>query len=116
MPTPPIMRVTLSPLPDRTTHHPKRYGRCSRLTLSGLAKAELNPAACLDGLAGYSHAVLTFVFHANTNAGSGKRFKAKIAPPRMADFGGDPRSWLTAALHIMENPRCSCNPRLISRR
>jgi tRNA-Thr(GGU) m(6)t(6)A37 methyltransferase TsaA len=42
-------------------------------------RPELNLAEALEGLEGFSHVWLIFVFHENTN----KRVKAKIHPPRM---------------------------------
>jgi tRNA-Thr(GGU) m(6)t(6)A37 methyltransferase TsaA len=42
-------------------------------------RPELNLAEALDGLEGFSHIWLIFVFHQNTNKG----IKAKIHPPRM---------------------------------
>eukprot|EP00743_Colponemidia_sp_Colp-15_P008719 GILK01009495.1.p1 GENE.GILK01009495.1~~GILK01009495.1.p1 ORF type:complete len:357 (+),score=37.46 GILK01009495.1:43-1071(+) len=53
-------------------------------------RANLNPAASLDGLSGFSHVWVIFVFHENTNVVKGMSeapgkspVKAKVEPPRM---------------------------------
>ncbi len=65
--------------------YPERFGtpRQPGLTSQSWAvlrlRAELNLAGGLEGLAGFSHVWLIFVFHKNTN----KRVHTKVHPPRL---------------------------------
>ena len=54
-------------------------------------RGDINPAACTDGLAEYSHVQIIFIFHENTNAVKTRigasHFKAKVSPPRLYGCG-----------------------------
>ncbi len=59
---------------------PRQSGIVKKVFSELKLRADLQPELALQGLTGYSHIWLQFVFHLNTNT----RYHAKIHPPRLA--------------------------------
>lgn len=77
--------ITFNPIGYLNSCYPDKFGvpRQSGLVKKAYSelkiKAEFQPEISLQGLEGYSHVWLQFVFHLNTSA----RFHAKVHPPRL---------------------------------
>lgn len=59
---------------------PRQSGLVKKAFSELILRSDLQPEASLQGLSGYSHLWLQFVFHLNSSV----RFHAKVHPPRLA--------------------------------